>query len=180
VAFLRPIRQQVLDRIFGQGTTGFLAATAAGWLIDQVREAGKPELLDTSRLRPGETYLVTTRPPMKRSERTMRRRRDAAAAQLDRLGRPNRKVLRTARKLSTAQRRAERRPVGSSSQARAERMAAELGTRFDRLTEPTPKQRKLETQVAELDAALAAYRGAAVAKARSGRARRRPTTRTFL
>lgn len=172
------LRQQLLNRVFGQGAGGFLAATAAGWLVDQYRDNRAPERLDTARLEPGETYLVTTRPAFSRAERKLARRRTATQHQLAKITRPTRRQRRTARRLAATQKKVERQPPGSSRRARNERMAAELGARFDALTAPSPKQRRAEQQLATLDARLVELRAEALARAAKGR-RRPPRTRTF-
>lgn len=173
---LRRLRQLALDRAFGKGAGGFLAASAIGWLIDQVRSADEPERLDTARLVPGETYLVTTRPPMTRSERRDAKRLAAATAKLEKERTPSRRTRRTAAGLAKAQRRAGAAAEGSRRKVRNERKVEVLGAEFDRLTTPSREQRKLEASVVALSSRMERHRADALAA--SGK-RRSPRTRTF-
>lgn len=173
---IRNLRQQALDRAFGRGAGGFVAATAIGWFIDQVRSSNQPERLDTARLVPGETYLVTTRPAMNRKERRDSKKLRRRTAKLDQVRRPGRATRRTARKLGAAQRKVGKAKPGTRRAARRERRAAELGTRFDTLTAPSREQRKLEAEVARLSGRLEEHRRRALAASAS---KRKPRTRTF-
>lgn len=173
---LRRLRQTALDRAFGKGAGGFLAATAIGWFIDQVRASKQPERLDTARLVPGETYLVTTRPGMGRSERRDAKRLSDAQHKLRKAQRPNRRTRSTATKLAKAQRRAAGASVGSRRKVRNERKVEVLSVRFDRLTTPSREQRKLEADVARLSGRMQQHRSAALAKAPK---RPKPRTKTF-
>lgn len=174
---LRRLRQVALDRAFGKGAGGFLAASVVGWLIDQIRSADQPERLDTARLVPGETYVVTTRPAMTRTERRDAKRLAASTAKLHKATTPGRSTRSTAAKLARAQRKAAKASAGSRRAVRNERKVEVLGARFDRLTTPTPQQRKLEVQVAELSVRMDEHRRAALAT--TAKRRRRPRTRTF-
>lgn len=173
---LRRFRQQLLDRAFGKGAGGFVAASAIGWLIDQVRAGKQPERLDTARLVPGETYLVTTRPAMNRRERRDAKRLRATTERLEKARRPDRSTRRTARKLGRAQRKVTKAKGGSRKFVRNERKVEVLGARFDRLTAPTPEQRKLEVRVAELSGRMEEHRRAALA---ANTSKRKPRTKRF-
>lgn len=173
---LQRLRQTALDRAFGKGAGGFLAATVIGWFIDQVRASKQPERLDTARLVPGETYIVTTRPGMGRVERRDARRLAGAQQKLRKVQRPGRRTRATAAKLSRAQRRASAAPVGSRRKVRNERKVEVLSVRFDRLTTPSREQQKLEADIARFSGRMEQHRAAALAKAPK---RPRPNTKTF-
>lgn len=173
---LRRLRHQLLDRVFGNGAAGFIAASVVGWLIDQVRASNDPERLDTTKLVPGETYLVTTRPPMSKAEAADARRLAAANAKLAKVTRPGRRTRRTARGLARSQKIVAKARVGSKRHVRNERKVEVLGEQFDALTSPSAKQLQLERQVAELSAKLAAHRRTALAKTPRKRA---PRTKVF-
>lgn len=175
---LKRVRQQALDRAFGQGLGGFVAASALGWLIDQFREGKQPERLDTARLVPGETYLVTTRPAMSRAERRDVARRQKAAAKLEKASRPPRKAVKAARKRDVATKRAAKAKAGSPKQAKYQACADQLDEVVTRLVAPTPQQRKLQATVDDLDRRLVAHRTDALARTASSR-KRTPRTTTF-
>jgi hypothetical protein len=78
----RRLRELGLVRVFGRGPAALVAGSAVNWLIDQARESRQPERLDTARLVPGETYLVTTRPGMNRAERRDSKKLRASSAKL--------------------------------------------------------------------------------------------------
>ena len=173
----RRLRELGLVRVFGRGPAALVAGSAVNWLIDQARESRQPERLDTARLVPGETYLVTTRPGMNRAERRDSKKLRASSAKLTKQRTPNRKARTTASKLATAQKKVAKATPGSKRAVRNERKVEVLGTRFERLTAPTRQQRKLEVQVAELSARLEAHRATALAKTAK---RHHPRTKTFL
>jgi len=174
---LRRLGQMGLARVFGKGPAGFVAASVLGWLVDQVRESKQPERLDTARLVPGETYLVTTRPGMNRAERRDAKRLRGAQEQLARKQRPTRPVRRTASKLAAAERKAGTAKPGSKRRVRNERKVEVLGAELDALVAPTRQQLKLERRVAELSARMDTHRAAALKS--TSRKRRAPRTRTF-
>ncbi|MFN8051263.1 MAG: hypothetical protein U0Q22_07510 [Acidimicrobiales bacterium] len=176
---LARVRQLVIDRAFGTGAGGFVAASIVGWLIDQVKAGKQPIRLDTANLEPGETYLVTTRPPMSRAEAKALAKRNKAAAELAKVTRPSRSVRTTARKLAKAERSAAKASAGSKRRARRERDVEVLGAKFDALTTPTAKQVKLEASVAELEARLARHRADALRSAGGARAGKRPRVKVF-
>lgn len=178
---LKRLRHRVLDRVFGQGLSGFVAASLLGWLIDQIRAVDDPERLDVARLAPGETYLVTTRPAMSRAERRDARRREKVAAALAKESAPSRRLRRSARSLDRKNRKLARASDGSRRQRRLVAETAALAERVAELSVPSVRQQRLEATVAELDGRLARQRDRAVAAARkkSGAAKRRPRVRTF-
>ena len=167
-----------LVRVFGKGPAGFVAASAIGWLTDQIRESKQPERLDTARLVPGETYLVTTRPGMNRAERRDAKKLRATQRRLAKVAAPSRTARRTAVELAAAQRRVAKAKPGTKRLVRNERKVEVYGARFDRLVAPTPKQQRLEQQVAALSVRMDEHRTRAIAKATGGK-RRPPRTRTF-
>lgn len=171
-------RRVVLEKVFGAGTSGLIAASAVGWMVDRVQEArrNEPERLDTARLAPGETYLVTTRPAMSRAEAKVVAAHDALTKKQRALERPNRKTVTTAKRLARAQRTVDKTPDGSRRHRRAVRRADQLGTTFDAMTVPTPQQLKLAATIAELERQRVAFRTEAL---RSAKPRRRPRTTVY-
>jgi len=172
------VRQRLLSTVFGGGIGGAAAASGATWIIDQAREAlrHEPERLDVARLQVGETYLVTTRPPMGRAERRVDAKVRRLEAALAEAARPSRRTRRVALRLAAAQRTEERARSGSRRQRRAAARAERLGPRFDRLTRPTARQERQQAELAAARAELASRREAALAAAR-GTTRRRPVER---
>ncbi|NLA34060.1 MAG: hypothetical protein GX868_00030 [Actinobacteria bacterium] len=171
------LRAVALDKAFGGGLAGFAASAAIGWGVDQLRKANDPISLEVSSLRPGEQYIVSTRPPMARAERTLDAKRRAAQRKLDNATAPSAKVRKTAKKLARQQRLAAKRAAGSAGQLKAEAKAERLGQRFDRLTAPTRRTVRLQRQIAAYDAVLSVERAKALAPTQ--RKRRRPRTRTY-
>lgn len=70
------IRQRILSRWLGDGLSGALGASLIGWGVGKIREGlrRQPEVLDVSRLVPGETYTIVTLPPPRRRERKLAKR----------------------------------------------------------------------------------------------------------
>lgn len=178
---LKRLRLLVLDRVFGQGMSGFLAASAVGWLVDQIRAVDEPERLDTARLQPGETYLVTTRPAMSRAERRDVKRRAKVGAALQKESTPSRKLRRSAKQLDARQQKLATAKPGSKRRRALEVEVAELSARVAKLSAPSARQTMLEATAKVLDQRLDRHRDAAIAAARkkSGAAKRAPRTRTF-
>ena len=75
------LRQRAMSMLFGGGVGGAVAAQLVSRVGAQLNDAlhRDAEVLDTSRLAVGETYLVTTRPPMNRAERRLTAQREALA-----------------------------------------------------------------------------------------------------
>ena len=175
MAILALLRRQVMSKVFGEGASGVVAASALAWLVEQLRESGeKSHILDTSRLVPGETYTVRTRPPMDSAERRLAARYEKASKALAAASRPSGRQLRAASALAKAQRRADRRPDDAS----AARKAEVLGMRFDRLTVVSSRHQALIDEVDRLDRELEVRREAAIRSI--GRRRRPPQTRRFF
>lgn len=171
------LRTIALDKVFGGGLAGFAASAAIGWGVDQLRKANDPVTLEVSNLRPGERYIVTTRPPMKRAERKLDAKRRAAQRRLDAATAPSAKVRRTAKALARQQRLAAKRAEGTARQAKAAAKAERLGERFDRLTRPTRRTVALQRRLDAYEAVLSVERAKALAPTQ--RKRRRPRTRTY-
>ena len=171
------LRAIALDKAFGGGVAGFAASAAIGWAVDQLRSANDPVTLEVSSLRPGEQYVVSTRPPMRRAERKLDTKRRATKRKLDAATAPTGRVRRTAKKLARAQRLAAKRTEGTAKQLSAERRAERLGRRFDRLTAPTRRTVRLQRQLDAYETVLSAERARALAPTQ--RKRRRPRSRTY-
>lgn len=174
-ATTRRLRSLALDRTFGGGFAGFAASVAIGWGIDQLRKVGDPVTIDATDLRPGEQYVVTARPAMKRKERKVFAKQQAARRRLNTATAPSRSTVRVARKLSRAQRQADRRPTGSPRQQRAVRRSERLGAAYDRRVVPSRKVARLQRNADALDAELTALRAAKAGP----RKRRVPRTRIY-
>lgn len=170
------LRSRALVTLFGGGLGGTAAQAAVEWLSKEVAAAlGRtPEVLDVSRLEPGETYTVTVRPPLTAAERTARARREKLSRKLGDSTRPGRSTLRTARKLAKTQRRLDRRRLTRRTRARLERRERALGERFDRVTALSPKQERMAGEIARLDADIEQLRAASLESVRR-RPRRRST-----
>ena len=171
------LRTAALDKVFGGGVGGFVAATALSWGIEQLKKRNDPVTLEVSSLRPGEQYVVTTRPAMQRPERKLTKKRDAASRKLDALTAPSRSTIRTAKKLAKAQRQTARRSEGTPRFERSERRVERYGTKFDAKTVPSRKVAALQRKVDAYDVVLAEQRAAALA--RTAKSRRRPRKRTY-
>ena len=136
-----PLRHRVLTQVFGNGFGGYFAATTTGWLIDQFRGAfddSGTQLVNT-RLRPGESYIITTRPPMSRRERRMVDKRDALDRKIEAASVPTRSTIRLAKRYNRTTRRAERARVGGRRRARLVTRSEVLGRKLDRRLEPSKK-----------------------------------------
>lgn len=168
------LQQRALSRIFGDGFPSLVAASALGWVVDQLRDSRqRSEVLETARLIPGETYTVRTRPPMSRAERRTAERLEKSQQALARLEVPSAKQRRIALKLRRAQRRADRRPDDGGRVLAARR----VGARFDKLMAPSPRHQRLIDEVASLGRELDEQRDAAIA----AKGRRRPSrSRRYL
>ena len=175
---LGPLRTKATERIFGTGVTGLIAGSLLGWFLDEAFEAlGKEgERLDLARLVPGETYLVSTRPPMSRKESKLAARHAAASQELAKMTRPSGSTIRVARRLSRAQRKVERADAGSKRQAKQEAKAERLGARYDAMTKPSPKQSALQAKVDSMAAELEVHRSKAMATTPK---RNRPRNQVF-
>lgn len=168
------LRQRALSKVFGDGATGFVAASALSWIVEQLRDSrDNAGVLETARLIPGETYIVRTRPPMGRSERRMAERLERASTALARMEQPSAKQRRVALRLRKAQRRVDHRP-GDAGRALA---AQRLGERFDKVMAPSSRHQRLIDEVATLTRQLDERRDVAVA----AMGRRRPSrTRRYF
>jgi hypothetical protein len=166
---MRPaLRQRIIARIYGDGFGAFVAATATDRALTHLRHAvhKPPETLDVSKLIPGETYVVTTRPAPRRKERKLEREALEARARFDQASRPSRSTVRLERRLARVARRVESSAPGSRRQARA---AAELmkGERqLEARLRPSSKTVRLGAAAAVAEARLAREQARMAAKAR--------------
>ncbi|HBX77564.1 MAG TPA: hypothetical protein DEG43_07955 [Acidimicrobiaceae bacterium] len=176
---LTRLRQQFLLKIFGPGAGSFLAASAVGWLIDNAKKAfgENPETLDVSRLKPGESYLVTTRPPMSKAERKLQLSRDKLDQAIARQTRPNASTRKVATQLSKTQRKLSKAKPGSSRAQKYQARSDALGDKFDALTAPNIRVRSMQSARAELDLKLAEARVRSLASAK--KPPRATTTKRF-
>jgi hypothetical protein len=165
--------------MYGQGIAGFIATAVAERALDELRASAtrQPEMLDVSRLRPGETYTVTTRPAPSAKERKLLDASAKAHAKLDKAERPTRSQRAAERRLRKAERGLRKAKTGSRRERQATAEVRRLAARLDRSRRPGRKARKLRNEVARVDAALASVSDAAMAKAQ-GRSRP-PRTQRF-
>ena len=160
-----PLRTKATERIFGTGVTGLIAGSLLGWFLDEALEAlsKEGERLDLARLVPGETYLVSTRPPMTRKESKLTAKHAAASRELAKMTRPSGSTIRVARRLARAQRGAERADAGSNRRKKLEARADRLGVRYDAMTKPSAKQSALQAKVDAMATELEVHRAKAMA-----------------
>ena len=165
-----PLLRRVLVRLYGDGLAGWAAAIVAERSIAALRASTQkePELLDVSRLRPGETYLVTTRPAPRRKERQLAAASEKAHARLEKAERPSRKLRRTSRRLRIAKRRLARTRAGSRRERKATAVVLQLANHVDALEVPSKKVKRLRAEVASIDQALAGQQEKVMAKAQKG------------
>ena len=176
---LEQLIHRLLGRLVGDGLGGELAARGTTFLADELRRsvARQSEGLTSVRLRPGESYLVVARPKATRRERKLAAAQRSLAERDQRLSRPTRAQLRSARELSSVQRRLRRARPGSRRARRLEAREAKQGARFDEIIRPTRRQvevrRQLESVTSQLDASRADRYDAAAASRRPLRPGRR-------
>lgn len=166
------LRRQFLSRLFGEDAGGLVATALVAAGIERVISGARrsADRIDRVELKPGERYVVSTRPPYTRRERKLLADRSKLQARVDAATAPGRRTRRLARKVESAQHRAERRPGRGDRRARR---AAELTAEYERRTAPTPKTVALQQRLAGLDRQLSAER----AKVKDGRGRRPSTSR---
>lgn len=172
------MRQRALAKLFGSGASGAAVASIAGWLFDQARAAlrKEPQRLDVSRLQPGETYLVTTRPAMSRTEAKLDASSRKLAVKVERDARPRRSARRARRRLESSQRKLDRTTPGTTRAVALARSVEECTARLERRSALSSAQRRRAARYAAMQDALAAERarveGKARRKARPARTRR--------
>jgi hypothetical protein len=170
-------RQRMLTGLFGGGAGAMVLASLSSWLVDRLKGASQPnfETLDVARLKPGERYVVTTRPPMSKAERKVVAQRDALQSKLDASTAPSRSTQKVARKIARAQKVAERRPESRRGRRAARRVDRSM-PKLDAGLALSPRQRAMAEQLAVLDTKAAEFSRAAYASAAD---QRRAMTRTF-
>lgn len=170
------LRLKVLQRIFGEGMGAAVAGAILSSALERFNETmnGEGERLDTTRLRAGETYTVSVRPPYTRQERKLRKARGKVAAAYAKETAPRRRARKVARRYEKAQRRVERATPGTPRWERRAAKANALVDRYEALTPTSKKARRLEIALGGLDRAIAEE--GARTKARLGpRSQRRAT-----
>lgn len=175
---LRQLRDTGSDelrrRVLGDGLTGELAARGIAYLGENVREAidHPDERLTSVRLEPGDEFTVVARPPATRVERKLADRERRLRERRQKVDRPSRAQLRTARRLEKVQRRIDRRRPGSRRARRLVRRESRLAARFDRVMAPTKQQVKVHTALERVSSELAERRATSLAHARARRGRK--------
>jgi hypothetical protein len=159
-----------MTRLYGDGVAGWAASTVADRSMAALLASARkePELLDVSRLRPGESYVVTTRPAPRRKERKLVAASAKAHARLEKAERPARKLRKTERRLRVAERRLARTRSGSRRERKGTAVVLELAKEVEALKVPSRKVNKLRSRVASVDGALALTRDKVMAKAQKG------------
>src|SRR6059058_351960 len=104
-----------MTRLYGDGVAGWAASIVDARSLAALRSSTRkePELLDVSRLRPGESYMVTTRPAPNRKERRLAAASAKVHARLHKAERPSRKLRKAERRLRLAERRLAKTRDGS-------------------------------------------------------------------
>jgi hypothetical protein len=156
-----------MTRFYGDGVAGWAATLVAARAVGALRSATRrePELLDVSSLRPGESYVVTTRPAPDRKERRLIEASAKAQSRLDRAEHPSRKLRKAERELRVAERRLARTRAGSRRERKATAVLLESARRVDALRVPSRKVRKRRAELASADGALSVRREKALAQA---------------
>lgn len=153
---VRFILAKLLGQLFGEGFAADLAGRGVVFLADGARSAVRrdEERVTRTSLRPGETYTVIARPRPTRRERKLAAATRGVEQRYRRATRPNRKQLRAAKQLSSAQRRLVRAREGTRRHARLERRERVRGLRFDRAMRPTRRQQRLAGALTQLSTQL--------------------------
>jgi hypothetical protein len=167
VAETHPILGRLLMRLYGDGLAGWAAAIVADRSIAALRGSTRkePELLDVSRLRAGESYVVTTRPAPRRKEQQLLVASAKAHARLDKAERPSRRLRKAERRLRKAERRLARTRSGSRRERKAAGIVLGLSKQVDGLKVPSRKVRKRRAEVAAIDRELATRQDKVMARA---------------
>lgn len=167
------LRLKVLQRIFGEGVSAAVAGAILSSALDRFNNAvAGDERLETTRLRPGESYTVTVRPPYSRRERKLRKARSKVAAAHAKKTAPGRRARRVARRYEKAQRRVDRATRGTARWERRAAKANGLVDRYEALTPPSKQARRLARELDVLDHAIAEEAAGTQRALRSGAERR--------
>lgn len=178
---IRFVLAKLLAQLFGEGFGADIAGRGVVYLADGARSALRKdeERLTRTRLRPGDTYTVVTRPRPTRRERKLATATRAVEQRYRHASRPSRSQFRAASKLSKTQRRLGQARPGSRRHARLERRERRRGDRFDHVMRPTRKQLKLARAVTALESQLAVERERNLATVRDTGRRRRTRVRVY-
>ena len=165
---LRVFRERALNKAFGTGVTGAIGVSIVEWGIKRVSAAfdDDGEVLDVSRLIPGETYEITTRPAPDRAERKLAARVERLDRQAARITTPTRSRRKVAKKVDKARTAAERAAGNTAKQARILGELAGLEARCATLSTPTARQQKILDERDRRSAELRAREAAAIEAAR--------------
>lgn len=158
----------ILDRLFGGGPVGGLAARGVAYLGQEVREAinKSDQRVATVRLQPGESYTVTAYPKPTRKVRKLTKRQEQLVGEYRSQTKASRSQLRAARRLKRAQRRLDRVRPGSKRYLKRERIEAQRGLDFDRAMRPSRKQVRTATELDRVSRELQRLRQAQLRQAR--------------
>jgi len=173
------IRQRVITRIYGEGFGAMIAASVTDRAITHLRHAVRhdPELIDVSKLVPGESYVISTRPAPSRKERKLEQEAVAAHRKLDKALRPSRSTRRLERKLGASVLQAQQAESGSRRWTQAMVRVQIQERALERRLQPSAKARRLSAELDTVNTSLERRRMAALTKAR--KKARPPRTRVF-
>ena len=167
------LRLKVLQRVFGEGIGAAMAGAVLSSALERFHEAmNGGEQLDATRLRPGETYTVSVRPPYSHRERKLRKAKAKVVAAHAKETEPSRRARRVARKYASAQRRVDHAAPGTARWDRRARKANALVDRYEALTPRSKRARRLENVIDVLDRSIAEEAHRTKGGLRAGRQRR--------
>lgn len=162
------IRTKILTKVFGGGAGGVIGAAAVSFAMKQLRQRDEPEVLDVSKLVPGESYSVVTRPAPTRKVRKLEKKAAKVESRLAAELAPTRQQRRAERELKVATRKAAKAKADTRRYRKWATRAAAASQRRAALAAPTSRQRKLERRAAALEVAVAAKKAAQLEKSRKG------------
>ncbi len=161
-------RRRLLSRWLGDGMTGVIGASVLGWGLRKLRDGLRrdAEVLDVSKLVPGEQYTVVTRPAPTRRERKLERKSVRADRRAAKATAPTRRQRHSAAELRRAERRVRRvDPNSARGRRRNEQLALRRAAHESSLA-LTPKQQRLVARRDDALNALVAAREASLTRAK--------------
>jgi len=161
-------RTKILRRYFGDGIGGTVATSLITWGLAKVAEGFRheEEVIDVSRLHPGETYKIVTRPAPTKAERKLAVRSAKASERMHKATRPGPAERRMARQIERLQRKIAKAPEDSAKRVKLRAESSVLETRYARATAHSPRQRLFVERAEEAQRDYEAARAASLAKAR--------------
>jgi len=162
------LRERALAKVLGDGVTGMVGASIVEWGVKRVAAAfdDNGELLDVSKLLPGETYEITTRPAPDRKERKLAKRVDDLDRRAARITAVTRSQRRVERKLAKSTRAATKAASDTKRHARLVGEIAGYEFQLQKLTTPSPRDQRTLDERDRRRAELAEREAAVIAAAR--------------